>query len=288
MASLDHGLKIIAQVSARGLARIGGLHCPILKAVESTIQTTTERLADRAFLARDGRERFVVYMEFITSWNESVPWSILEKSGMLAKRERLPVVSLVFILRPRRYRNQNGTIRLIAQGSPTQQVWFNEIRLWEMTPESWWATEPGLMAIYPLCRHQQSPSESILYASKQIEANESDSVKRADLLTTLGIFGGLAYPGLDALAIIGREKMKESRAYLEIFGEGEAFGEIKARRRDILEIVAKRFGSKARNGVRLTLNAIEDAEQLHGLLMLASTADSFDEVRQALNQQSRE
>ena len=284
MASLDHGLKIIAQVSAKGLARIGGLHCASLKAVESTIQTTMERLADRAFLARDGHERFVVYMEFVATWNESVPWSVLEKSGMLAKRERLPVVSLIFILRREGYRDENGTMRLSAMGNPTQQVWFKDILLWEIEPENWWSKEPGLMAIYPLCLHRQSPNESIRYAAEKIEANESDSAKRADLLTTLGIFGRMAYPGLDALSLIGREKMKESKAYLEILEEGEALGVIKTRRQDLIGIIAGRFGTKASTKMRAAVNAINDTERLYELVVLAARATTLDEVRQALTQ----
>lgn len=53
-------------------------------------------------------------MEFVATWNKSVPWLILEKSGMLAKRERLPVVSLLFILRQGRYKDQNGTMQSIG------------------------------------------------------------------------------------------------------------------------------------------------------------------------------
>src|SRR5580698_916748 len=114
MAELDHGFKIIARESGRALARVGGLSCPKWKPSESTLQATTERLADRVFEASQGSERFIVYFEFVTKWDESVPWSILGKSGMLAERERLPVVSLVFILRPGGYSPQNGTMRLTA------------------------------------------------------------------------------------------------------------------------------------------------------------------------------
>lgn len=279
MGSLDHGFKIVAQASPTGLARLGGLPRAILKPVESTVQTTTERLADRAFLVRHKREPFVLYMEFVASWKEAVLWSILEKSGTLAKRERLPVMSLVFVLRPKGYRNQNGTMRLSALGQPTQQVWFRDVCLWEIEPEDWWDEEPGLMAIYPLCRHQKSGQESIQHSAGQIEAHERDSAKRADLLTTLGIFGRLAYPGLDALSLIGREKMRESKAYLEILEEGE----INRARRDLLGIIAKRFGTQARNSSRAAVNAIDDGERLFNLLLLASTAESIDEIKHALN-----
>lgn len=100
MAAFDHGCKIVARAAGKALTRVARLSCDLLRPIESSLQTT-ERLADRVFRATRGPERFVVYMEFVTAWKPSVPWSIMGKSGLLAERERLPVVTLVFILQPR-------------------------------------------------------------------------------------------------------------------------------------------------------------------------------------------
>jgi hypothetical protein len=99
-AEFDHVCKIVARESGRALARVGGISCRKWKPSESTLQSTTERLADRVFIASQGSERLVVYFEFVTKWDSSAPWSVLGKLGMLEEREQLPVVSLVFILRP--------------------------------------------------------------------------------------------------------------------------------------------------------------------------------------------
>src|SRR5271154_5965263 len=138
MPGLDHGFKIISQAAGRGLARVAHVQCDTWKPLESTLQTTTERLADRVFQASRNKERFVVYMEFVAAWKKSVPWSILSKSGLLAERERLPVMSLVFILQPEGYSDQNGTMKLVVDDVPLQQIWFKEVRLWEIEPEPWW------------------------------------------------------------------------------------------------------------------------------------------------------
>ena len=165
-------------------------------------------------------------------------WSVLGKSGMLGERERLPVASLIFILRPDGYSPQNGTMRLTIGGNSAQQVWFYEKPLWQIKPEPWWEREPGLMALYPLCRHDEKPEESVLHAARRIEENENDRATRGDLLTSLGIFGRLAYPGLDALSLIGRDKMKESLAYQEILEEGRE----DRHRTALLDVVEVRFG----------------------------------------------
>jgi len=278
MAEFDHGFKIIARESGRALARVAGFDCRQWKPCESTLQATTERLADRVFLARQGKERFAVYLEFVTTWNRGVPWSILGKAGLIAKRERKPVVSLIFVLQPRGYVPQNGTMKLSVGGKATQQVWFTENRLWDIEPEPWWEDEPGLMAMYPLCRHHVSPSQAILHAAEVIEQHEPDGVIRADLMTSLGIFGRLAYPGMDALSLIGRDKMKESKAYQEILDEGRADNG----RTAVLTVIEERFGKRASASFRPSLNTIDDISQLDRILRLVLKCSSLDDVKKYL------
>lgn len=134
------------------------------------------------------------------------------------------------------------------------------------------------MALYPLCRHAEPPKETVLFASKQIEGGESDPARRSDLLTSLGIFGRLAYPELNVFALIGRQKMRESSAYQEILDEGM----VDAHRKDILGVLAVRFGKRVANGFKRPLNAIDDPERLYELLITAAKCSSPDELRAAL------
>ncbi len=99
MAEYDHGFKIAARHAGTGLPRLAGIAVQRWEAIGDTLQTT-ERLADRAFRARNGDRRFVVYVEAYTNWVESAPWSVLAKSGLLSERERLPTRSLIFVLLP--------------------------------------------------------------------------------------------------------------------------------------------------------------------------------------------
>ena len=135
---------------------MAGVPCDGWAPAVSEVQTT-ERLGDRVFLARRGKHRFVVYMEAYTRWKAAARWSILSKSGMLSERERLPTVSLVYILRPRGYRPQEGQFRLSVGDETTQHVFFREICLWQHEPQPWWDQVPGLMALSPLCRQERSP-----------------------------------------------------------------------------------------------------------------------------------
>jgi hypothetical protein len=92
----------------------------------------------------------------------------------------------------------------------------------------------------------------------------------------LGIFGRLAYPELDAFALIGREQMKESPAYQEIMDEGR----VEQGRAYILNLLGARFGADAAEQVRTDVQTVEDLaglERLHLLSALCSDLAAFRE-----------
>ncbi len=92
-----------------------------------------------------------------------------------------------------------------------QAVNFQPVCLWREQPQGWWEKAPGLMALYPLCAHGQAPEEAIRHAARSIKTRVKDTVVRADLLTTLGVFGRLVYREGEAMDLIGSEFMRESK-----------------------------------------------------------------------------
>src|SRR5947209_7984482 len=112
MPEFDHGIKMIAETTGRQLARLAGVTCRRWQPLESTLQVTTELLADRVFRAQQGRKRFVVYFEFYTTWDADAPWQMLAKSGLLSERERLPTLCIAVVLRKAGFRSPGGQLRL--------------------------------------------------------------------------------------------------------------------------------------------------------------------------------
>jgi hypothetical protein len=278
MADFDAGFKIVAQNAGVGLTRLAGWMVDQWEGIGDTLQTT-ERLADRAFRARRGERRFVVYLEAYTRWVESAVWSVLAKSGLLSERERLPTRTLIFVLLPQGYQTQDGTFRLEAEeGEPTQQVWFKEICLWKQSPEPWWKYFPGLMALYPLCQHPQEPAQAIVHAATAIREHQLDSYRQADLLTTLAIFGMLKHPTLDVLDIIGREQMNDSPLFEIIAREGEQ----RQARKDVLKVLELRFGSETAKAFTAAIDRIQNIESLEELHKLAVQCRRITQFRRAL------
>jgi hypothetical protein len=237
MAEWDISFKIAAHSSGRELCWLSGVRPDAWEPISDTLQTT-ERLADRAFRAREGANEFVVYFEAYTIWRADARRNMLAKSGLLSEREHLPTRTFLFILTRAGYQDQHGTFRLAIGDEATQQIWFREICLWNERPEEWWEQVPGLMALLPLCDHGRGEEEAVTFAAERITAQVSETVERANLLASLGFFGKLAYPQLNAFNLIGRESMRESPFYQEI----AAVEQSEAYRNSTLDVLTLRFG----------------------------------------------
>jgi hypothetical protein len=285
MADFDISFKIASHTSGREFCRLRGIQPDVWEPIGDTLQTT-ERLADRAFRAQQGGERFVIYFECYTTWREDARWNILAKSALLSEREQLPTCTFVFVLTEEGYRDQSGTFRLAARGQSTQQVWFEEICLWREQPQPWWETVPGLMALLPLTAHGLTEEDAVAQAARSINTQLPQTSQRADLLTALAYFGKLAYPALGILDLIGRENMRESKFFEEVISEGRMEGRIEGalatRRDDILEALTLRFGSETADEFKEALNAITDQNKLLELYRLAIKSRGAGAIRRVL------
>lgn len=279
MPDYDAGFKIVAREAGRELAALAGVACDEWAPVTGEVHAA-ERLADRAFRARAGADEFIVYMEAYTRWDSKAPWSMLAKSGLLSERERLPCVSLLFVLLPRGYHSQDGTFRLAVADRATQQIWFREVCLWQLEPQSSWEASPGMMALYPLFRHHQTPEVATAQAARAIRTQSVDIIRRADLLTVLAIFSKLATPGFDPLGVIGRQAMKESPLYEQIMQEGreEAF------RANTLDLLGSRFGKNSAGPLAEKLALVHSMDDLTQLFHKAIKCRTLGGFRKLLAQ----
>lgn len=286
MPDYDAGFKIVAREAGRELAQLGDVTCDDWSPITGEVHAA-ERLADRAFRARRGNEEFIVYMEAYTRWEAKAPWSVLAKSGLLSERERLPCVSLLYVLLPRGYHAQGGTFRLAVESQPTQQIWFREICLWQLEPKPSWETSPGLMALSPLFHHQQPMAQVVAHAARCIKGHATDRIREADLLTVLALFGKLTHPNFDPLHIIGREAMKESKFYQEILEEGRVEGREEAQRTAVLDALAARFGRTSTAPLNKQLRLVHAAADLSDLLRGAIKCRTLGEFRRLVAQTTK-
>lgn len=273
----DTGFKIAARVSGRELAEVARLSCSRWQPMVSEVQVT-ERFADRAFRATYQGTRCVVYFEAYTTWRKDALWNVLAKAAMLSEREKLPTLSVLFILRPRGYKNLSGEFLLQAGSQPTQKLWFFPVPMWQQVPAAWWKDCPSLMAMFPLTQHGRPAREAVRHAADCIQATVGEPGLQADLLATLASFGKLVYPGLDTLQIIGRENMRRSSLIEDIYAE--EFQE--ERRRVVVEAIEVRFGKEAASIIARRLEPITAKKTLRQLHRLAVGCAGLDEFQAAL------
>jgi hypothetical protein len=150
-------------------------------------------------------------------------------------------------------------------------------REWEQEPERWWEHFPGLLALLPLCRQEKPLPEVIARAAAMIRKRELDSVRRADLLATLGIFGKLKDRTLDVMSVIGREQMRESPLVQEFVDEGK----LEEARRAVLDVLRLRFGEEAVAEFEAGVNRLANLEQLRLLLQFAIQSRRLSQFRKA-------
>ena len=280
MAEFDHGTKRIAEASGQKLARIAGVDCTTWEPLESTLPVTVELLADRAFLASNAAERFVVYFEFFTTWDTGAFWDILAKSSLLSRREKLPTVCVVVVLQPEGApAKKKGRIQHEVAKKVVQFVALEEVYLWEEHPEPWWDEEPGLMALYPLCHHEEEPEAAIRHAATAIEKNASDIIEQRDFMTFLSIYAVLKYPLIDVVGIIGREKMRDSPIAQMWVEEGS----LMRLRASILKALRLRLKVNQTEEFAATLELIKETDRLDHIQDVALTCSTIEEFRAALS-----
>jgi hypothetical protein len=134
------------------------------------------------------------------------------------------------------------------------------------------------MALYPLCDHDQETAQAVARAAEAIRHREMDGLRRAELLTTLGVFTRLVDRELDVLSILGREAMHESTFIQEFVLEGE---QIRARKW-LLQVLGLRFGEDKAKEFKEALERITDLGRLDELHKLAIQARRLSQFRKAI------
>ncbi len=143
-----------------------------------------------------------------------------------------------------------------------------------MQPQDWWQRVPGLMVLYPLCRHGEPVREAIRHSAAAIERLDLPAGEQADWLSWLNIFGGRLLPREEVIRIIGEEKMRESPVYRGILGEGE--------RTAILRFLRVRFGPDLPDDLVARLSRLYEPRQLEPLIDLAASCSGLEEFHAAL------
>ncbi|MCI0461802.1 MAG: hypothetical protein L0Z62_33035 [Gemmataceae bacterium] len=228
--------------------------------------------------------REVLHVEGQTDPDEDKHCDVLVCNALLHKRYRVPVHSIVLLLRSQaQHRNLNGTMRYEARpGRGKLDFGYEVVRLWEWPAETLLAGGLELLPLAPLCKLPEGvPLEEGLagVVRRVVERLEQDAQpeQAKKLATAAFILTGLRVTRARAKVLFqGVRLMHDSDTYQAILDEGEVRGLQNA----LLVQGEERFG-RPDEDTRTALQGIDDLERLRGLMRRVLKANTWQELLQS-------
>jgi hypothetical protein len=195
---------------------------------------------------------------------------------MLAHRHRLPVRSVIVLLRPAADGPvMNGTFeRACPNDQPYDVFHYRVVRLWQIPAEELLRGGPGLLSLAPVAAVAPGDLPTVVHRVRRRIEREVPEDRATDLLAATYVLMGLRYDAT-VVAALKREvlKMEESITYQEIKG----LGRLEGLRKSILILGKDRFGRESRKVAR-SLDAITDANRLESLLARVLHVNTWEEL----------
>jgi len=270
------------------------LHVPItdpgrVRVIDSNLSTVTAE-ADKVLWV-DESEPWIEHVELQAARNIDLPDTVHYYNTSLGRSCKVPVHSTVVLLRPaadgpdvtgvyeRRYRN----------GDVYDSFRYDVLRIWQRPVKEVLTAGLPVLPLAPVADVEPEQVPGVLVAISERLLRETSHEQAATLWAATKVLMGLRYPkeqveeftkGVSAM-ILGIRGIEESSVYQDIFAKGEAMGEAKGRAEEarlaILRLGWKRFGEPD-EGVRTTIDAIDDIDHLNSLLDRILDVSSWDEL----------
>jgi hypothetical protein len=219
----------------------------------------------------------IVHLDFQASADKHKDADVLAYNGLLYRQYRVPVHSILVLLRPQAAHSEvTGSIIYAARpGRGNMNFGFEIVRLWERSAE---ALLNGPVGTAPLAMLGALPEGADLVqgltgiAQQLIERLEREAAPRQKklLLTAAFVLTGLRIKRNQAKQVFaGVRNMRESDTFLAIIDEGR---EIQARR-DIRGLAKQILGEPDEQTVTLLegITDIERLERIHDRIVKASS-----------------
>ncbi|GAB4454827.1 MAG: Rpn family recombination-promoting nuclease/putative transposase [Armatimonadaceae bacterium] len=264
---------------------ISGTEVTVVDADLSTVTTDGDRV-----LAVSSKQPSVVHLEFQAGHDPRLPERLLRYHVLLRERFAVPVLTVVFFLSKRAYRQRmNGELRLTG---PTADSFvhfgYRVVRVWELATSELLAGELSLLPFAPIGDIGLSEVPRVLQTVSRRLREETNEPTARELLTATGILLGTRYSKAVVERLLkGVQEMRESSTYQLILErgreagreEGLAEGRIAEAQRLLLTLGERRLGVP-RDSVREAVSGIVSVERLESLLSRLFDVETWEELLQ--------
>ena len=285
----DATLKHLVEMYPLDWLRYAGLDARKVEVIDADVSAVTA-FADKVIKVK-GRSPYLVHFEFQASYDRSLALRVLYYSILLFYRHRLPVRSVIVLLRPKADGPaMNNIVRLRhTDGQVYHEFHYQVVRAWQQPVEEVMAGGLSTLPMAPLTRvsRQKLPEivERMEYRFQQASEQEA-----GELRTGAYILLGLKYPSEFTEQLMrGIRHMKESTTWMAIFEEGEAKGKIEGKAegeligkqeeaRDLLlRLGEKRFGPLDAQ-TRQRIEALDSLQTLEELTLRILEVENWSEL----------
>jgi predicted transposase YdaD len=289
MFEYDKCGKYMIQHHGNGILRMGGVdEVPSWAPLQAEL-VQSRHLPDGVLEVRvPGQAKPDIYILEIYSYPDArVPSQVVcDMALSFLTRGVLPEIIVLFLHEKGNVPVHDSVELQSPRGLTKLNLSWKAIKLWEVPAEDLLAIgDVGLVPWVPLAKSTDDPERLIRRCRARIDAAVPPSPERENLLAVTQFLLGLRYtekPLQDKLRGLlgGRQAMIESPIYQEIVAESERKGETRARRKDVLKILVKRFGDTARD-LAVELDAVE-YDRLEDLLERAIDCPDLESFREQL------
>ena len=189
---------------------------------------------------------YLLHIEFQASRDAEMAARLARYNLLLWYKHRIPVESVVFLLRKEAEdQNLNGRLTIAdASGQDYLTFRYRAVRVWELPPEQFLNGGVGLLPLAPLAKATKREIPGLLrQMSVRMETEKISQPERALLWVETALLMGLKFDsGFISQTMQGVKALKESSYYQFILDEGRVEGRGQEARGLLLRLGRKRFG----------------------------------------------
>ena len=256
----------------------------LVRTIDADVSTVATA-ADKVIWV-DDPEAWILHVEFVTYWDEDLPLSVLVRNALLRKRHKVPVVSVVILLRPAA--NASSITGSLRTKAPLGQPWefpYEVIRLWNQPADELIKAPLAMLPYAPLGNVDATGLPSIIDRMRERIATEASPTVAKTLWAATFILMGLKYDEETIKRFLsGVNDMRESVTYQAILREGRQEGELKGSANEARKIILlqgrERFGPP-NSAIETALDRITEIENLERLTTKLLKAQSWEELLDA-------
>lgn len=247
--------------------------------------STIVRAADKVLWV-DDPEPWILHIEFQTSWDGDLPERTFAYNALLRQRHKVPVVSVVILLRPAADGSAiTGSIRTAAPFGTPWEFRYEVLRLWQLPSESILQGPLSLLPYAPLSQVDEMALPSIVERMKERIDQEANDSLATKLWDATFILMGLKYTEeLSKDLLSGVKHMKDSVTYQAIrrdgLRDGLREGSEKEARKIVFLLGQERFGPPNAT-IAAAIDAINSVEALETLSTKLLRVSSWTELLNA-------